>query len=244
MLESTIIDRGRGPEISGTRITVYDVLDYHELGWHRDMIAVTLSLSSQQVEVAIRYIEEHRAEVMEEYTEMLAQQRAGTHLSFNPSSTQRVRSFKPRCARSASRRSGGRRMRGILADINVIAQCNALLAIWTSATWGELWLALDWSVATFASLGLPDDASDVVIWRTCQSESLVLITANRNQRGRDSLESVIQNENQADCLPVVTISNANRLLRDRVYAESVAERLLEKLIAIDDFRSAGRIYVP
>jgi hypothetical protein len=56
-------------------------------------------------------------------------------------------------------------MRGILADINVIAQCNALLAIWTSATWGELWLALDWSVATFASLGLSDDASDAVIWR-------------------------------------------------------------------------------
>jgi hypothetical protein len=135
-------------------------------------------------------------------------------------------------------------MRGILADINVIAQCNALLSIWTSATWGELWLALDWSVATFASLGLSADATDALIWRTCQSESLVLITANRNQRGRDSLESVIQNENQPDCLPVVTISNANRLLRDRLYAESVAERLLEKLIAVDDFRGAGRIYVP
>ena len=54
MLEAKIIDRGRGPEITGTRITVYDVLDYHSLGWHRDMIAVTLSLSSHQVEIAIR----------------------------------------------------------------------------------------------------------------------------------------------------------------------------------------------
>jgi uncharacterized protein (DUF433 family) len=71
MLEAKIINRGRGPEIAGTRITVYDVLDYHKHGWHRDLIAVTLSLSSRQVEAAIRYIEEHRDEVMAHYQEML-----------------------------------------------------------------------------------------------------------------------------------------------------------------------------
>ena len=43
MLEAKIIDRGRGPEIAGTRITVYDVLDYHKSEWHRDMIADTRS---------------------------------------------------------------------------------------------------------------------------------------------------------------------------------------------------------
>jgi hypothetical protein len=31
MLEAKIIKRGRGPEAAGTRITVYDVLDDHEL---------------------------------------------------------------------------------------------------------------------------------------------------------------------------------------------------------------------
>ena len=67
MLEAKIIDRGRGPEVAGTRITVYDVLDYHKHGWHRDMIADTLELSSQQVEAAVRYIEEHRDEVMADY---------------------------------------------------------------------------------------------------------------------------------------------------------------------------------
>ncbi len=77
MLEAKIIDRGRGPEIAGTRITVYDVLDYHQSGWHRDMIADTLELSSEQVEVAIRYIEEHRNEVMVEYGEMLARDAPG-----------------------------------------------------------------------------------------------------------------------------------------------------------------------
>lgn len=71
MIEAKIIDRGRGPEIAGTRITVYDVLDYHRLGWHRDRIATTLDLSSLQVEAAVRYIEEHRDEVMADYQQML-----------------------------------------------------------------------------------------------------------------------------------------------------------------------------
>ena len=77
MLVAKIIDRGRGPEIEGTRITVYDVLDYHKTGWHRDMIAATLDLSSQQVDVAIRYIDEHRDEVMADYEKILARHARG-----------------------------------------------------------------------------------------------------------------------------------------------------------------------
>jgi uncharacterized protein (DUF433 family) len=77
MREAKIIDRGRGPEIAGTRITVYDILDYYTTGWHRDMIAVTLHLGSREVEAAIRYIEEHRDEVMAEYEEMLARDARG-----------------------------------------------------------------------------------------------------------------------------------------------------------------------
>jgi len=67
MLEAKIVKSGRGPEISGTRITVYDVLEYYKAGLHCDLIADTLELSSGQVEVAIRYIEDHREEVMAAY---------------------------------------------------------------------------------------------------------------------------------------------------------------------------------
>lgn len=77
MIEPRIIDRGRGAEVEGTRITVYDVMDYYLDGWHRDMIADTLSLSSPQVELAIRYIEEHRDEVMPIYQEMLERDARG-----------------------------------------------------------------------------------------------------------------------------------------------------------------------
>src|SRR5690348_4782733 len=71
MIEPRIINRGRGPEIEGTRITVYDILDYHLDGWHRDMIADNFDLSSDEVEVAIRYFDEHRDEVMAKYQKML-----------------------------------------------------------------------------------------------------------------------------------------------------------------------------
>ena len=77
MLEAKIVKTGRGPEIAGKRITVYDVIDYYETGRHRDMIADTLSLSSQQVEVAIRYIEEHRDEVMASYERNMERIRRG-----------------------------------------------------------------------------------------------------------------------------------------------------------------------
>ena len=77
MLEAKIIDRGRGPEIAGTRITVYDILDYHKEGWHRDLIADQFDISSRQVEVAIRYIEEHRDEVMADYEKILARHARG-----------------------------------------------------------------------------------------------------------------------------------------------------------------------
>jgi uncharacterized protein (DUF433 family) len=71
MVEPQIINKGRGPEIAGTRITVFDVLEYNKKGWHRDEIAVLFDLSSQQVEAAIRYIEEHRDEVMATYERII-----------------------------------------------------------------------------------------------------------------------------------------------------------------------------
>ncbi len=135
-------------------------------------------------------------------------------------------------------------MRGILADINVGRHRDALLAIWSSDTWRGIWTELGLSVVTFPDLGLTYNSADTVIWRTCQTEKLVLITGNRNDEGPDSLESVIRNENQADSLPVITISRPKRLLHDRIYAESVAEGILEYLIRIDEVRGAGRLYVP
>jgi uncharacterized protein (DUF433 family) len=70
-----IIDRGRGPEIAGTRITVYNVMDYYKHGWHRDRIAAQFLLSSDQIQAALDYIEAHKEEVQRDYEAMLEWQR-------------------------------------------------------------------------------------------------------------------------------------------------------------------------
>jgi uncharacterized protein (DUF433 family) len=70
MNRPAIIDRGRGPEIAGTRITVFHVLEYRRAGMHRDAIAASLGVSSDQVEAALSYIREHEAEVTGQYEEI------------------------------------------------------------------------------------------------------------------------------------------------------------------------------
>jgi hypothetical protein len=135
-------------------------------------------------------------------------------------------------------------MKGILADINVGRQQRATLAIRTADTWRDLWTPLELSVVSFQTLGLPFDSPDDLIWRTCQREELVLVTGNRNDDVPDSLQATIRAENQPSSLPVITIGDANRVLRDRRYAEKVAESLLDYLLRIDEVRGAGRLYVP
>ncbi len=75
-VENTIVNRGRGPEIAGTRITVFDVMDYLKHRWHRDRIAALFRLSSRDVQAAIDYIETHREEVEAEYQRILERHRS------------------------------------------------------------------------------------------------------------------------------------------------------------------------
>src|ERR1700687_5303815 len=70
-MDSTIINRGPGPKISGTRITVYDIMDYLKEGWHHTAIAATLRISSAQVLAAIQYIEDHQEDVQANYQKIL-----------------------------------------------------------------------------------------------------------------------------------------------------------------------------
>jgi uncharacterized protein (DUF433 family) len=59
-----IVDRGRGPELAGTRITVFDVLHYLDGGHSPVYIAAVLSLSTDEVQALLQYIDAHKAEVM------------------------------------------------------------------------------------------------------------------------------------------------------------------------------------
>jgi uncharacterized protein (DUF433 family) len=59
-----IIDRGRGPEVAGTRITVFDIIPYLRANHSPTYIASILGLSTREVLALMRYLEEHRDEVM------------------------------------------------------------------------------------------------------------------------------------------------------------------------------------
>jgi uncharacterized protein (DUF433 family) len=72
-----IHDRGRGPEIKGTRITVYDVLDYALECWPPERIAAWFDISPRQVEAAVDYIREHTIEVLTEFVKILERSARG-----------------------------------------------------------------------------------------------------------------------------------------------------------------------
>ncbi len=76
-MDSSIVDRGRGPQIAGTRITVFHIMDYLKLGWHYPAIAAWLRISSSQVLAAVKYIQEHREELQPEYEAILEREARG-----------------------------------------------------------------------------------------------------------------------------------------------------------------------
>ena len=135
-------------------------------------------------------------------------------------------------------------MLALLADANVEGQLSRLVDLLESGPWRELWTALNVSVRTFEELGLPYDVTDAMLWQTCQQHSLVLVTGNRNQRGPDSLESVIRNQNTLTSFPLLTLADPERVMRDRRYARHAAERLLDYLFEMDRYRGAGRLFLP
>lgn len=66
-MTARIIDRGRGPELEGTRITVYRIMDFLAYDDPPEVMAKELNLTMEQVRVALDYIQTHRTEVEKNY---------------------------------------------------------------------------------------------------------------------------------------------------------------------------------
>jgi hypothetical protein len=133
---------------------------------------------------------------------------------------------------------------GILTDANCEGHLALLLRLFQEGWRHDVWEVLHLTPVSLADLGLQSDASDREVWEACQRAQVVLLTANRNDDGPESLEATIQQHNTPASLPVFTLANDQRVLRDRLYAEAVADRLLEVLFDIDSYRGAGRLYLP
>lgn len=69
---------------------------------------------------------------------------------------------------------------------------------------------LDWVLIrfiTFDEMSLPINSDDRVVWRLAQENKMIVLTANRSMKGKDSLEEVIRNENKLDSRPVITLGS-------------------------------------
>ncbi len=97
---------------------------------------------------------------------------------------------------------------------------------------------------TFDEINLSMDSDDRVVWRLAQENQMILLTANRSMKGKDSLEQVMHEESTPESLPIITVSNADRLLNDSEYRGRCIETLIEIVLDIDTYRGARRLFIP
>jgi hypothetical protein len=97
---------------------------------------------------------------------------------------------------------------------------------------------------TFDEMNLSIDSDDRVVWQLAQVNRMILLTANRSMKGKDSLEQVMREENTSESLPVITVSNADRLLNNSEYRGRCVESLIEIVLDIETYLGARRIFIP
>jgi len=127
-----------------------------------------------------------------------------------------------------------------LIDHNIEGQATWLWGTILAEGW------LDWievQFITFEQVKLSIESSDLVVWRFAQENKMIVLTANRSMKGKDSLEEVIRNENKLDSLPVITLGSIDRM-EERTYRERCAARLIEIAIDIENSMGVGRIFIP
>jgi hypothetical protein len=135
-------------------------------------------------------------------------------------------------------------MTALLADNNAEGNLRAVLRICESTGWMDVWQALGVTVHTFKTARIDPAVLDDELWDWCQRTGAYLFTANRNAHGLHSLQQAIVARSTAQSVPVLSLSNPDRVLADRNYAEDVAVRLMEIIMEPERFRGSGRLWLP
>ena len=128
----------------------------------------------------------------------------------------------------------------VLADYNLNRQAILISGSLVAGGWLDL---APIRLMTFEGIGLAADSDDRVVWRFAQTNAMLLLTANQNAKGEDSLEQVMREENQPTSLPIITIGDPDRV-NESDYRERCVERLVEIVIDIQDYMGAGRLFIP
>ncbi len=69
--QSAVARTERGLSVSGTRITLYQIMDYLKAGWTPNLIRQWLDMTEKQIADVTEYINIHREEVESEYRTVL-----------------------------------------------------------------------------------------------------------------------------------------------------------------------------
>jgi predicted nuclease of predicted toxin-antitoxin system len=125
-------------------------------------------------------------------------------------------------------------------DFNLDGYAVVLLGILIKRGWLDL---IDIEFVTFREVGLSKNSSDRVVWDYAQANQMMVLTANRNMKGKDSLEQVMRDSNSLDSFPIVTIGDMSRI-DETEYREQCVDRLVEIVINIDNYMGAGRLFIP
>jgi hypothetical protein len=127
-----------------------------------------------------------------------------------------------------------------LVDYNLDGYALIFLGILAKEGWLEF---ASVQFVTFREVGLAMESSDRVVWRYDREHQMMILTANRNMKGGDSLEQVMREENTENSLPVLTIGSLDRL-SEADYRQRCAERLIEIVVDIDNYKGVGRLFIP
>ncbi|HEY5867796.1 MAG TPA: ACP S-malonyltransferase, partial [Candidatus Tectomicrobia bacterium] len=90
---------------------------------------------------------------------------------------------------------------------------------------------------------MPDNATDQDIWRYVQREHFLLLTNNRNREDETSLQATIERENTRESLPVIAVSDKDQLVFP-AYRQQAAHKLAAIILYLENYRGAGRVYIP
>jgi hypothetical protein len=127
-----------------------------------------------------------------------------------------------------------------LIDENLSGHVDMLSGALMATGWMEI---LSIRLILFKEVNLPGNVDDRTLWRFVQAHQMLLLTENRNMKGKDSLEQTIREERTSRSLPVITVGNRNRLVR-LDYRRRCAERLVEIVIDLEFYRGVSRIFIP
>jgi predicted nuclease of predicted toxin-antitoxin system len=129
----------------------------------------------------------------------------------------------------------------VLVDHNLRGHSIVLAGSLAASGWLDL---ISIRFVLFEEVGLEVNSDDRIVWQCAQANEMILLTANRSMKGKDSLEQVMREENTAISLPVITIGNIDRLLAEPGYRDRCVNRLVDIIVDLEDYRGARRIFIP